>query len=225
VATYLDGITPPLLLTQRLSERPQPHTYNPDSARFEVAVLWRLGQIERARARLAPLKLSLSTAELRVALALEEPDGRPAARAAWDASLGSGDDGARLMALIPWLYLTGEPERVPVMAAKLRASGFRWRTAPVADWDIFLRFWEGKLSEAEFLNAPATNRMIASWRRWMVGMKRLGEGDRDGARQAFTAVVEARTFAQAEWEWCCSFLVRMNADREWPRAIPLKPER
>jgi hypothetical protein len=167
------------------------------------------------------LNSSSYTAALKVALALEEAGGHPAARALWEASAGSGDD-VTLLEMIPWLHLTGEPERVPVMAAKFRASGFRFRTIPPADWEHLLRFWEGKLNEAEFLRAPVANRKIASERQWEVGMKRLGEGDRDGARKAFTAVFESRAFWSGEWEWSCSFLVRMNTDPEWPKAIPLK---
>jgi hypothetical protein len=91
-----------------------------------------------------------------------------------------------------------------------------------AEWEDFLQFWEGKLDEATFLKAPVAGPMLKSWRSTIVGMKRLDEGDREGAREAFTAVIEARNFAQGEWEWCYSFLIRMNTDPAWPRAIPMK---
>ncbi len=223
VAAYRDGITPPLSHTKRLHF--PSGIDDPDVAAVEVTVLWRLGEVEKARALLSALKSSDYTLNLKVALALEQADGRPAARAAWAAWAASVDpnkEPIKLLGMIDWLYLTGEPEVVPVMAAKLRASGFRYRPLPAADWDIFLRFWEGKLTEAEFLKAPASSRMITSWRHCVVGMKRLGEGDREGAKEEFTEVYNARTFNQGEWEWCCSFLIRMNTDPEWPKAIPLK---
>ena len=61
---------------------------------------------------------------------------RVAARAAWTAAVGAGNDPFVLLEMIPWLYLTGEPQRVPVMAAKLRVSGFRYIAMPAADWDV-----------------------------------------------------------------------------------------
>jgi hypothetical protein len=220
VAVYRDGVTPPLRFTRLL--RYPPRIKNPVAAVTEVAVHWRLGELEKARALLSALPPMDYVSEFKVALALEQADGRPAAQAAWAAWAASSDRHNELMGMIPWLYLTGEPERVPVMAAKLRASGYRYRPLPAAEWESFLRFWEGKLSESEFLRSVATNRMFRSWGHTIVGMKRLGEGDRDGARDAFTEVYKARTFYQGEWEWCCAFLIRMNTDPEWPKAIPLK---
>jgi hypothetical protein len=220
VAAYRDGITPPLPRTDHL---PFPSRLDdPDVAGIKVAQLWRLGQVEEARALVSTTKSTPYTAQFKVALALEHADGRPAAGAEWNAFVEPEYRPSELIEMIPYLYLTGEAERVPEMARKLRASHYRYRRLSEAEWEIFLRFWEGGLSEADFLKAPMSTRMHTSWRHTIVGMKRLGEGDRDGARQAFMVVYDARTFCQGDWEWCYSFLIRMNSDPEWPRAIPVK---
>jgi serine/threonine protein kinase len=219
VAESRDGITPPLRFTQDLWFPPR--SEDPDIRGTEVVVLWRLGKVEKARERLTPLKPTYFTAPLKVALALEQPGGRPAARDAWADSVGEEDGSIKLCLMIPWLYLTGEPERAPVMARKLRRSGFRYRGMLEAEWESMLRFWEDNLTEAEFLKAPSPNRMSTVWRYMIVGMKRLGEGDREGARTAFTAGYELRAYS-GEWEWCYSFLIRMNTDSDWPKAIPVK---
>jgi hypothetical protein len=123
--------------------------------------------------------------------------------------------------MIPWLYLTGEPERVPVMARKLRASGYRWRGCSAAEWNLMLRFLENAVNEADFLKAPAAHRGDTVWRYMAVGMKRLGAGDREGARTAFTTGYRLRAHS-GEAEWIGSFLIRMNSDPKWPKAIPMK---
>jgi hypothetical protein len=222
LATYHDGLTPPLRWTERLPFRPT--IQQPGIAGTEVLTYWRLGEIDKARARLAPLKLSYFTAPLKVGLALEEADGRAEAQKAWRSSVKQDDGVLMLTYMVPWLYLTGEPERVPVMARELRASGKRWgrSESAKADFDLLLQFWEDKLEEADYLKSPPSERQLKPWRHLNVGMKRLGEGDREGAKAAFTETYQARYVGHDEWTWAVTFLVRMNTDREWPKAIPLK---
>ena len=135
------------------------------------------------------------------------------------------DDGAlMLMYMIPWLYLTGEPERVQEMARELRKSKKIWGRGEgaKADFELLLQFWEGELKEADYLKSPATERSLRPWRHVVAGMKRLGEGDREGAKALFTEAYRARCFGHDEWVWAVTFLVRMNSDPEWPRAIPMR---
>jgi hypothetical protein len=223
VATYKDGIVPPLPCIRRLADRLSPRVEDTDDAGIKVEVLWRLGEVEEAWTLVSKLKTDDYTGQLKVALALEQADGRAKAQKEWEAAF-AGDDVQpyTLTEAIDWLYLTGQPERVKEKAKELRASRYRWRGMSEADWELFLRFWEGKLDESEFLKAPMAGRRQKIARFYSVGMKRLGEGDREGAREAFTAFYEARTFATGEWEFCCSFLIRMNTDPDWPKAIPVK---
>jgi serine/threonine protein kinase len=223
VAMYKDGVEPLLPCTRRLADRFPPGVEDPEVADTKVEVLWRLGEVEPARALLSKLKATDYTSLLKVTLALEQADGRPEAQKAWGAAFADRDvEPFTLMYAIPWLYLTGQPERVREMAKKLRTSGYHYRYTPEAEWEIFLQFWEEKLDEAGFLMAPLSLRVDKTWRFQILGMKRLGEGDREGARKAFTAVYESRSFYQAEWVWCISFLIRMNTDPDWPKAIPVK---
>jgi serine/threonine protein kinase len=220
VAMLHDGVTPPLTMTKRL--RFPKHIDDPDLATDAAVVQWRLGNLEEARAIVQKAKPTSYPSELKVALALEKTDGRAAAREVWNAAVEPRNDPIMLMNMIPWLYLTGEPERIPAKARKLEESGFRWRPSTKAEWDIMLRFFQHKLSESEFLNAPASKRPDIGWRQMVIGMKRLGEGNREGARKMFEANYKSRTFWSGDYWSCYSFLVRMNSDPEWPRAIPMK---
>jgi serine/threonine protein kinase len=222
LATYRDGLTPPLRRTERL--RFPATIQGPEIGGDEVMTYWRLGEIDKARARLDTLELTYFTAPLKVGLALEEPGGRAAAQAAWRSSV-KPDDGVLMPTyMTPWLYLTGEPERVREKARELRASGKRWGRAKgaAADFELLLQFWEGNLEEADYLKSPPSERPYKPWRNVNIGMKRLGEGDREGAKAAFTEAYQARYVMHDEWLWATTFLVRMNTDKEWPRAIPKK---
>jgi hypothetical protein len=110
------------------------------------------------------------------------------------------------------------------MARELRTSGKRWgRTeSALADFELLLQFWENKLQEADYLKSPPSERHLRPWRLVNVGMKRLGDGDREGAKAAFTEAYQLRCFGHDEWIWAVTFLVRMNTDPAWPKAIPMK---
>lgn len=219
LAQYRDGVTPPLVRTKKLTFPVR--IEEPDVGRIEALVLWRLGDIEKARARVLSLPPTYERDQLQVALALEAPDGRKAAKVAWDAVTKPGEASIQGALMIPWLYLTGEPERVPKIAGLVRRSGYRFSGMPVEDWDLLLRYWEGAVSDQELLDARTIWRGLVLWRYMIVGMKRLGEGDREGAKALF-ATAHGMTIVSGEWEWCTSFLIRMNSDPEWPRAISVK---
>jgi hypothetical protein len=51
-----------------------------------------------------------------------------------------------------------------------------------------LAFLEGTLSETELLAAPSRGLVDLTYRHYQVAWKRLGAGDRDGARKAFEEV-------------------------------------
>jgi serine/threonine protein kinase/Flp pilus assembly protein TadD len=221
LATARDGPNrPPLPQTARLALPAGPTAH--ELRELYAIGLYRRNELDQARAVEMPAVPSVYSTELKMLLALERPDGRTEAGRAWAAHIEPQFDPVHLMDLMPWLYLTGEGARVPQLAARLRASGFRYSVTPAADWDLVLRFWEGKLTERELLDAPATDRPQRSWRYFIVGLKRLGAGDREGAREALTVTYEAGCFAYTPWEWSCTFLIRLNTDPQWPKAIPAK---
>ena len=57
----------------------------------------------------------------------------------------------------------------------------------------------------------------------MIGVTRLSGGDRDGAREHFSAAVATRFINTMDYDWSRAFLARMEKDRTWPKWIPVKP--
>jgi tetratricopeptide (TPR) repeat protein len=227
VASVRDGASkPPLPFTAKLAF--PTGTKEPDVPALYAIALLRQREVDKARAVPLSPDSAYSTTQLNLMFHLERSDGRASARATWAGFIEPKYEPVKLLEFIPWLYLTGEAHRVPEVAARLRASGFRYGATPPADWELVLQYWEGKLSDDAFVDAPTASKNPAiarpqiSWRQMIVGMKRLGEGDRAGARRAFTANYEAYNFSYTPWEWCGTFLICMNADPDWPKAIPLK---
>jgi hypothetical protein len=84
-----------------------------------------------------------------------------------------------------------------------------------------LAFLEGSISEVDLLAAPSRGSSDLCVRHYYVAWKRLGEGDRDGARKEFE---EAYSFKLADyhaWRISRMVLIRMK-DPSWPPAIPRK---
>jgi hypothetical protein len=86
---------------------------------------------------------------------------------------------------------------------------------------VTLAFLEGTVSEANFLDRPATSIVDRGRRHYLVGWKRLGAGDRAGAEAAFRAAYEAMLPGYMYWSTARAVLIRMK-DPAWPRAIPRK---
>jgi hypothetical protein len=58
--------------------------------------------------------------------------------------------------------------------------------------------------------------------KFVIGMRRLAEGDRSGAREFFQKCVATRVLIYWEYLWAGAFLKRMNEDPTWPPWIPQK---
>ena len=84
-----------------------------------------------------------------------------------------------------------------------------------------LAFLEGSASEADLLARPVSNEYERCWRHYVIGWKRLGAGDRAGARAAFQEAYEVMQVASTDWAIARAVLIRMR-DPDWPQAIPKK---
>jgi hypothetical protein len=56
----------------------------------------------------------------------------------------------------------------------------------------------------------------------LLGMVRLSEGDREGARESFDKCVATRWVDLPIYPYAQIFLARMKHDPKWPRWIPAK---
>jgi tetratricopeptide (TPR) repeat protein len=57
---------------------------------------------------------------------------------------------------------------------------------------------------------------------FIIGLTRLADGDRQGAREQFEAVVATRCFYTGSYDLCRVFLARMQQVPHWPAWIPVK---
>jgi serine/threonine protein kinase len=78
-------------------------------------------------------------------------------------------------------------------------------------------FRRGKLSEDEFLAKTASSRWRLCRAHTIIGLTRLADGDREGAREHFTKGLHTRAIWEFAWNQCQMFLSRLDKDPNWPR--------
>jgi serine/threonine protein kinase len=163
------------------------------------------------------------TGHIRFLLALGRRDGRAEARRAWDEMAGPDRLPDFRLEATPLLFTVGNADEVATVARDLgaRRDRLRYSTYTSADVDDVLAFLEGTASEADFLGRPASNEYERFRRHYAIGWKRLGGGDRRGARAAFQEAYDAMSFGLLSWCVARATLIRMK-DPDWPQAIPTK---
>jgi hypothetical protein len=95
-------------------------------------------------------------------------------------------------------------------------AGFR-------DWyNKYLDYSADLITADTLLQAARHSRMSQCEANFAIGMRRLAEGDRSGAREFFQKCVATRVFIYWDYLWAHAFLKRMNEDPAWPPWIPQK---
>jgi hypothetical protein len=156
---------------------------------------------------------------IRVLLALGRRGGRADARRAWEAMAGPDRVPDFRLDASPLLFAVGNPDDVAAIARDVRARSDSLQHG--ADVTDVLDFLEGTAFEADLLGHPPSNEYERCRCHYVVGWKRLGSGDRDGAMAAFQEAYDAMSFGLLSWCVARATLIRMK-DPEWPRAIPTK---
>jgi hypothetical protein len=155
-------------------------------------------------------------------VALGRSDGRAEARRACDAMVRRDRPAASRLAGAPLLLTVGSPDEVAALARDLRATPpDQFVNRSRYDHAGMLAFLDGSASEADLLGRPVPNEYDRCWRHYMIGWKRLGAGNRDGARAAFQEAYEVMQVASGYWVRARAMLIRMK-DPDWPQAIPKK---
>jgi hypothetical protein len=94
------------------------------------------------------------------------------------------------------------------------------------DWREFYeamrQFDRGQLSDAAYLAKAGTSRWKQFHVHYQIGLFRLAEGDRAGARDHFQKAVATRAVWIYPWAWSRMFLRRLEKDPNWPPWIPMK---
>jgi hypothetical protein len=83
-------------------------------------------------------------------------------------------------------------------------------------------FLANKMSEQDYLKETLGSRYLLCGAQYWVGMVRLSEGDRKGAREAFAASVDTGLWSVFYHAHSQVMLARLDSDPAWPKWIPIK---
>jgi hypothetical protein len=76
--------------------------------------------------------------------------------------------------------------------------------------------------EAEFLQSRGKDVFSLIFTHYTVGLVRLSDGDRVGAREQFQKVLDTKFRPHIVYPYARAYLARLKRDPEWPRWIPVK---
>jgi serine/threonine protein kinase/tetratricopeptide (TPR) repeat protein len=149
----------------------------------------------------------------------ELPNGPARALAAYDEV--KADPGSTYHVALPLvLLLLGKPDEA-------RQAFLQVRKEEILPWNDnwWLKLWDygcGRITADQLLQAAGELRVKLSDAHFLIGMRRLAEGDRAAAQEHFRKCVATRVFASWHWPWVRAFLKRMGEDPHWPLWIEEK---
>ena len=215
--TLFDGLANTLDQTAELRAARGADPRNPYLVGDEAYNLLCLGNDREAETVARELPGARLSGSVLVLTALGRADGRAAALRAHEASNGSGLTWSYRFEAAPLLF-TLDRTRLAAVAKELSVEAERQPPRDSIDWRPCLAFLGGTLSEAELLATLPPNPNGRVYRYYFVGWKRLGDGDRDGARKAFEEAYQQKRFNRWLWMLTRAILIRMK-DPNWPQAI------
>jgi hypothetical protein len=112
------------------------------------------------------------------------------------------------------LLLLGQKDK-----ARLTAKPY-YGAAETKEWKDYYQatydYRRGSLSDEAFLAITAGSRWQQCYARLAIGLNRLADGDRAGAREQFAKGFETRAIWLTSWNLCEMFLSRLDKDPNWP---------
>jgi dienelactone hydrolase/tetratricopeptide (TPR) repeat protein len=89
-------------------------------------------------------------------------------------------------------------------------------------FETFDKYITGKLSEAELVQFAGKNLMLLCFCHYLVGLDRLSDGDRAGAREHFQKALDTKFYAAVIYPYVRAYLARLKRDPAWPKWIPVR---
>jgi hypothetical protein len=77
-------------------------------------------------------------------------------------------------------------------------------------------------SEAELLKSAGKYRNSLCFAHYQIGLRRLADGDRDGARRHFQKALDTKSYGAIPYPYARAFLARLEHVPGWPKWIPVK---
>ena len=90
-----------------------------------------------------------------------------------------------------------------------------------AEWPLKKYLTESKY-EAEFLQSMGKDRLSLIFTHFNVGLVRLSDGDRMGAKEHFQKVLDTKFRSHIVYPYARAYLARLTRDEKWPTWIPAK---
>jgi hypothetical protein len=87
--------------------------------------------------------------------------------------------------------------------------------------DPLAKYLEDPTSEEEYLKTARPGHWICI-NHYLIGLVRLSEGDREGARKHFKTAVDTRFYSHITYPYARAFLERLERDEKWPQWIEHK---
>jgi serine/threonine protein kinase len=120
------------------------------------------------------------------------------------------------------LLLLGKRQEAAAACADVRAPAGFFRPGAQKHIEAMKDFVAGKLSEDELLRSSRGNRIQLCLNHYWIGLVRLADGDRRGAREHFRKAVATGVFMHGSYYYSRAFLNRLDQDPAWPRWLPVK---
>lgn len=155
---------------------------------------------------------------LRALAALSRPDGRPVALAAIKGSLGADASWRERFRALPLLYALDRATFATVLSRLQRERDPLGILGSAELRRNSLAFLDGKVTEQQFLAIPSQSQLDLCLQYYFLAWKRLGDGDREGARRAFEEAYQLKLFDAHFWVQSRPILIRMK-DPNWPQAL------
>jgi hypothetical protein len=190
---------------------------------FALLLCWR-GSPDDLRAARPILQRSSGQAPMAVlnCLAAAELEGREAALECYPREVPQKTGGTSRVYFDSIPLLLGRPDLVRAAARADRQRDLHFRPSEEAFFHAALDSLAGSGSEAALLRAAAGSQRNECEARYFLGLRRLAEGDRAGAREQFRLAV-ATTFPNVfAHDFSILFLQRLERDPAWPPWIPAK---
>jgi tetratricopeptide (TPR) repeat protein len=195
-------------------------------AEFRLAtILYRRGAYDQAldaADRAAARGSALARVERGFILA-ELPDGRRRAWAAFEA-IAAADELGDLRLYAPMIpQLLGRKADAEQASRKIRDGPADLMPRWYRGWyDHYLKYQCGLSPEGELLRAAGSCRPKLCEAHFLIGLRHLSEGDRDGAGEHFQKCADTRVFIYWDYMWARAYLARMEKEPRWPSWLPLK---
>lgn len=181
-------------------------------------ILYHRGDLKGALAALQSRKGNAETDMAMLFVLAELPDGPRRAREAFDAM--TYKDATILTVSQNVLRLLGRKAEAAARCRDYRSRPDLFPESQTPVFNALLDYGAGALAEADLLKVAAGTRRTQCYAHFTIGLTRLADGDRAGARQSLRQALATKFFYLFVYDVSRVLLERLERDADWPPWIP-----